>query len=161
MISLKQQRSDPDSIMFSARALQELVRSFGNRADPSSNPFLFEGQFIAAPVLLALAMELALKAWWAKENMDREVPKIHDLLKLFDRLNEDTQTRLESAYPEIPSPLRGFQPIRPGLRSMLESHRTAFIDWRYLHELRTARFQDGQFGEALSSVIAEFDRTAR
>lgn len=111
MTSLKQQHSDPDSIMFSARALQELVRSFGNRADPTSNPFLFQGQFIAAPVLLALAMELALKAWWAKENTDCEVPKTHNLLKLFDRLNEDTQARLESAYPEIPHDLRGFHPF--------------------------------------------------
>lgn len=147
--------------MFSARSLQELVRSFGDRADPSSNPFLFEGQFIAAPVLLALAMELALKAWWAKENTDREIPRTHDLVKLFDELSEDTQTRLESAHPEIPSGLRGFSPIRPGLRSILESHKTTFVKWRYLHELRTARFEDGQFGEALSSVVAEFNRTAR
>ena len=148
-------------MMFSARALQKLVRSFGNGVDPSSNVDLFQGQFIAGPVLLTFAMELALKAWWAKENTDCEIPRRHDLLKLFDRLKEDTQIRLESAYPEIPHDLRGFPPIRPGLRSMLESHKTAFVKWRYQHELRIARFEDGQFGEALSSVIAEFDRTAR
>ena len=95
-------------MMFSARALQELVGSFGNRADPSSNVFLFQGQFIAAPVLLAFAMELTLKAWWARENKDSDVPRTHDLLKLFDRLKEDTRTRLERAHPEIPHPLRGF-----------------------------------------------------
>jgi hypothetical protein len=147
--------------MFSARALQELVRSFGNRADPSSNALLFQGQFIAAPVLLTFAMELALKAWWARENKDSDVPKSHDLLKLFDGLNEDTRTRLESAHPEVPHPLRGFPPIRPGLRSMLDSNSTAFVEWRYLHERSGARFPDGEFDEALSSVIGEFDWMAR
>lgn len=148
-------------MMFSARALQELVGSFGNGVDPSSNAALFEGQFIARPVLLAFAMELALKAWWAKENKDSDIPKMHDLLKLFDGLNEDTRTRLESAHPEIPHPYRGFPPIRPGLRSMLDSNRDAFVVWRYLHEHSSARFPDGEFNEALSSVIREFDWTAR
>ena len=83
-------------MMSYARGLQELVRSFGNGVDPSSNAALFEGQFIARPVLLTFAMELALKAWWAKENKDSDIPKTHDLLKLFDGLNEDTRTRLES-----------------------------------------------------------------
>ncbi|WP_299616741.1 hypothetical protein [Pelagibius sp.] len=102
-------------------------------------------------------MELALKAWWAKENKDSDVPKTHDLLKLFDGLNKDARTRLESAHPEVPHPLRGFPPIRPGLRSMLGSNNTAFVEWRYLHERSSARFPDGQFDEALSSVIGEFD----
>lgn len=148
-------------MMFSARALQELVRSFGNGVDPSSNDALFEGQFIAGPVLLAFAMELALKAWWAKENKDSDVPKTHDLLKLFDGLNEDTRTRLESAHPEVPHPYRGFPPFRPGLRSMLASNNDAFVEWRYLHERSRARFPSGEFDEALSSVIGQFDWTAR
>jgi len=145
-------------MMFSARALQELVRSFGNGVDPSSNAAFFEGQFIARPVLLTFAMELALKAWWAKENKDSDIPKTHDLLKLFDGLNEDTRTRLESAHPEIPNPYRGFRPIRPGLRSMLASNSAAFVEWRYLHEHSSARFPDGELNEALSSVIGEFAR---
>ena len=148
-------------MMFSARALQELVRSFGNDVDPSSNAALFEGQFIARPVLLTFAMELALKAWWAKENKDSDIPKTHDLLKLFDGLNEGTRTRLESSHPEIPHPYRGLPPIRPSLRSMLESNSDAFVEWRYLHELSSARFPIGEFNKALSSVIGEFDRTAR
>lgn len=147
--------------MFSARSLQELVKSFVDDVDLSSNVTLFEGQFIAGPVLLAFAMELALKAWWAKENDDSEIPRTHDLLKLFDGLNEDTRTRLERAYPEIPHPLPGFQPVRPGLRTILASNNSAFVDWRYLHELSRARFPHGEFHKALSSVIAEFNRTAK
>lgn len=148
-------------MMLSARALQALVRSFGGVVDPTSNAILFQGQFIAGPVLLTFAMELALKAWWAKENKDRDIPKTHDLLKLFDGLNEETRTGLESAHPEIPSPTRGFKPIRPGLRSMLASNSAAFVEWRYLHEHSRARFPHGEFDEALSSVIREFDQTAR
>ncbi len=148
-------------MMYSARALQTLVRTFGEGVDPSSNASLFQGQFIAGPVLLALAMELALKAWWAKENKVSEIPKTHDLLRLFDGLSEDTRTGLESAHPEVPHPIRGFPPVRPGLRSMLASNSAVFVEWRYLHELRRAGFPHGEFNEALSSVIREFDRTAR
>ena len=78
-------------MMFHARALQELVKSFGTGVDPSTNVALFQGQFIAAPVLLAFAMELALKAWWARENKNSDIPKTHDLLKLLDKLNEGTR----------------------------------------------------------------------
>jgi hypothetical protein len=161
MASKKQKISAPDEMMFSARALQALVRTFGEGVAPSSNATLFQGQFIAGPVLLTLAMELALKAWWAKENKDSEIPKTHDLLRLFDGLSEDTQTGLESTYPEVPHPIRGLPPVRQGLRSMLASNSAAFVEWRYLHELSRAGFPHGEFNEALSSVISEFDRTAR
>ena len=148
-------------MMFAARALQELVKSFRDGVDSSSNAALFEGQFIASPVLLSLSMELALKAWWARENKDGEVPKTHDLLELFDKLNEGTRTRLESAHPEIPPHLPGLQPIRRGLRSLLASNNTAFVEWRYLHERSRARFPNGEFNEALSSVIGQFDWAGR
>ncbi len=143
--------------MFSARSLQEVVKSFENRADPSSNAHLFEGQFIASPVLLSLAMELALKAWWTHEVKDRAVLRTHDLLKLFDGLPEQTRKRLENSYPEPPTshnPL--LLPARKDLRSLLELNRTKFVEWRYLHELSNSSFPDGQFKVALSSVIDEF-----
>ena len=44
---------------------------------------------------------------------------------------------------------------------MLASNSAAFVEWRYLHELPNAKFPSGEFNEALSSVIREFDRTAR
>lgn len=147
-------------MMYYALALQKLVRSFEKGVDTPSKAALFDGQFIAGPVLLTLSMELALKAWWAKENKDNDVPKSHDLLKLFDGLNEDTRTRLETAHPEVPNPYRGLPPIRSGLRSTLASNRSVFVEWRYLHELSSAWFPEGEFDEALSSVIGEFYRAA-
>ncbi len=147
-------------MMLSARGLQALVKTFEDGVDPSKNAALFQGQFIASPVLLTFAMELALKAWWAKDYNDIDIPRTHDLLKLFDGLKEDTRTDLESAHPEVPHPIRGFQPLRPGLRSILASTSAAFVEWRYLHEYSRARFPNGAFNEALSSVIREFYRTA-
>jgi len=161
MTTKKKDFTDADSIMMSARSLQTLVNSFGEGADPSSNILLFKGQFIAAPVLLALAMELALKAWWVRGNKYCDVPKTHDLLKLFDGLSEDTRIKLERAYPEIPHPLQGFQPIRQSLRSLLTTNKTAFVEWRYLHEISGASFPHGEFGEALTAVVNEFIRTLK
>ena len=44
---------------------------------------------------------------------------------------------------------------------MLASNNTTFVDWRYLHELSRGSFPSGEFNEALSSVIGEFDRATR
>jgi hypothetical protein len=158
----KQKISDPDSMMFSAQSLQKLVSSFENRADPTSDANLFQGQFIAAPVLLTLSMELALKAWWTREVKVTNVPKTHDLLKLFDGLPEQARIRLENSHPELPNPSHPkLPPVRKGLRSILASNRTKFVDWRYQHELSRGMFPNGPFNEALSSVIEEFfKRTA-
>lgn len=160
MAILDQRVSDPHEIMMSARSLQAFVNSFEDIVDPTPDALLFQGQFIAGPVLLSLAMELALKAWWATENQNLDIPKTHDLVKLFDELNERTRAVLEEAHPEFPSPFRGSPPIRRGLRSLLVCSKDAFVEWRYLHEMTRARFQNGEFNEALSAVIEEFDRTA-
>ena len=158
----KPKTSDPDSMMFSARSLQQVVNSFENGTDPTLDAYLFQGQFIAAPVLLALSMELALKAWWTREVKHRSVPKTHDLLKLFDGLPEQTRTRLENSHPELPNPSHPkLPPVREGLRSILTSNSAKFVEWRYLHELSSGMFPNGEFNDALSSVIEEFfKRTA-
>ena len=41
------------------------------------------------------AFEIAMKSLWALDNPDKEVPRIHDLLTMFDELNEDTTKELE------------------------------------------------------------------
>ena len=157
MTALKPKFSDPDSIMQSALSLQKVVNSFEIGNDLLSDDYLFQGQFIAAPILLTLSMELALKAWWTREVKGINVPKTHDLLKMFDGLPEPTRIRLENSHPELPNPTHPkLPPIREGLRSILASNSAKFVEWRYQHELSSGMFSNGPFNEALSSVIGEF-----
>ncbi len=153
----KQKNSDPNSVMFNAQALQKFVDSIEIGNDPISDPHIFKGQFIAVPVLLALSMEMALKAWWAREIKDNAVPKTHDLLELFDGLPEQTRIRLENSHPALPNPDHPqLQPLRQGLRSLLASNREKFVEWRYPYEILHSSFPIGEFKAALSSVIDEF-----
>ena len=78
-----------------------------NRDNSKHDTLLFSGVFMAVPVLLALATEIALKAWLYKEK--KETPdRRHDLLDLYDDLGEITRKRLEAKVPEVPHPLPGF-----------------------------------------------------
>ena len=148
--------SDPTSLMFNAKSLQQVAETIAVKANPEKEPYLFQGQCIASPVLLAFSMELALKAWRSREAENQKVPKTHDLLKLFDGLSEDAQLCLDEAFPVIPNVHPQLPPIRPGLRSILSSHKDAFVIWRYVHERRQARFEDGIFNDALTAVIDTF-----
>jgi hypothetical protein len=56
------------------------------------------------PMLLALAMELALKAWLVFDFDDPHVAKSHDLLKLFDSLKPGSQATLEAQYKALVAP---------------------------------------------------------
>ena len=153
----KQKNSDPISMMFNAQALQKFVNSIEVGNDPISDPHIFKGQFIAVPVLLALSMEVALKAWWVREVKDKELPKTHDLLKLFDGLPEQTRIRLENSHPVLLNPDHPkLPPFRQGLRSLLASNSAKFVEWRYPHEILHSSFPNGEFKAALSSVIDEF-----
>src|SRR5215211_2998032 len=50
------------------------------------------------PMLLALAMELALKAWFVFDYDDPETPWSHDLLKLFEKLKPESQEKLDLEF---------------------------------------------------------------
>jgi hypothetical protein len=50
------------------------------------------------PMLLALAMEFALKAWFVFDYDDPKVKKTHNLLKLFKALLPESQQRLEIEF---------------------------------------------------------------
>ena len=55
-------------------------------------------KFMSAPILMALATEIALKSLQCQEQK-RPPMHTHDLLKLFEGLSENTQTRLEEGLP--------------------------------------------------------------
>lgn len=114
------------------------------------------------PMLLALAMELALKAWLVFDHDHPKVPKSHDLVALFERLKPESQSKLDAEFK------RSVAPIHPNglfidysILHLLHQHKDAFIDWRYLHEPKNTSFQRSAFEATLVMVLAEFRKRYR
>ena len=130
---------------------------FGEGADP--NNYEHVG---VEPMLLALAMELALKAWLVFDSGDPNVPKIHDLAKLFERLKPQSQERLDEEFKRSVVP---FHPnglfIDYSIRHILYQHKDAFVDWRYLHEPKHTKFEHTAFEATLEMVLGEFRKRYR
>ena len=61
---------------------------------------LFHGKFLAAPILMTLAVEIALKALQCQEGKE-EFDRDYNLVKLFQSLNKDTQAGLKVRLPPI------------------------------------------------------------
>ena len=123
---------DPFWVIEDAKALQCVAEELHGQDSQSvkSDTVLFRGRALAEPILLSLALEIALKAWQRRERQGAP-DRCHDLLQLFEGLEEATQKRLEAKMP--PMAMSG-ETIREGLRDLLSSHRKAFIKWRYLYE---------------------------
>ena len=87
---------DTDFMMSNAKSLQRVVKELDRNESksPQSDQLLFSGVFLANPILLTFAIEIALKAWLFREQNKAPAP-IHDLLKLFDGLDPGTQELLE------------------------------------------------------------------
>lgn len=114
------------------------------------------------PMLLALSMELALKAWFVFDFDDPEHSKSHDLAKLFGKLKSESQEKLDAEFkrsvaPYHPSGLH----LDYGIRHILYQHKDAFTDWRYIHEPKSTMFQRGAFEATLEMVLAEFEKRYR
>lgn len=120
---------------------------------------LFAASMRISPMLLALSMELALKAWIAFDFRDQDIPKEHDLIKLFSCLSPSARERLKSRYDEEILPHRGsLFYTDDGLERVLANARNAFTEWRYVHELDRAHFESGGFEETIEMVLSEFER---
>lgn len=112
------------------------------------------------PMLLALSMELALKAWFVFDHNDPKVAKTHNLLKLFDTLKRESQQKLDEEFKASVAP---YHPsIHVGIRDILYQHKDAFVDWRYLHEARKSMmFDQAAFEATLEMVLREFEKRYR
>ena len=175
---------DADTMIRNAKALQRVVKELGkNRPKPSDgwgkwgrgteDLLLFEGTFLAVPNLLSLATEIALKAWQCREQL-KAPERTHDLLKLFQSLEQETQEMLEarmrtvsphSVWAEQP----GMQNLRPDvqdifaakrhpLRDVLRSHSDVNIRWRYIHEEISAQFETPEIDRALTVIIDAYEK---
>lgn len=114
------------------------------------------------PMLLALSMELALKAWFVFDHDDPKVPRIHNLVKLFDRLKPESQEKLDTEFKCSIAPMYPSFFVDNGIRNVLFQRQDAFIDWRYLHEGgKSMRFNRGEFVTTLEMVLREFRKRYR
>ncbi|CUH89854.1 hypothetical protein PH5382_03807 [Phaeobacter sp. CECT 5382] len=111
------------------------------------------------PMLLALSMEFALKAWFVWDHNTLKTKRIHDLLKLFELLGDTSKERLDREFrknvaPHHPDFLRSDY----GIRDVLCQHANAFVEWRYIHEKREhgISFNFTTFVATLEMVLDEF-----
>ena len=144
-------RSNPRDMMIRAHKLGQLVERL--EAEQRDGEWC-EGTFVAIPVLLSLAAEIGLKAWYRIEG--NPASKTHDLLELFDGLGENTRRRLENRMPEFPNPVPGLPPAYPGIRDALLQNRGVFTEWRYAHEHDGLIAQTAFLKTALKAIVDEY-----
>ncbi len=142
-----------------AKAILRKTRSFPDQQIQEADDvgrFELDG---VEPMLLALSMELALKAWFVFDFDDPKTPRTHDLVNLFDRLTVESQNKLDAEFK------RSIAPRHPslfyvdyGIRDLLYQHKDAFVDWRYLHEPKSTRFEQSAFEATLEMVLEEFEK---
>ena len=129
-----------------------------HRFDGAENPGEREHVGVE-PMLLALSMEFALKAWFVFDYDDPKVRKTHNLIVLFDALKPESRESLDSAFRDTVAPQHPncLFHLEPGIRNILFQHRDAFTEWRYLHEpKRLMMFEQSVFEATLEMVIQEF-----
>lgn len=114
------------------------------------------------PMLLALSMELALKAWFVFDFDDPKHSKSHDLARLFEALKPESKEKLDAEFkrsvaPYCPSVFY----VDYSIRDVLFQHKDAFVDWRYIHEPKSTMFDRDAFEATLEMVLREFEKRYR
>lgn len=143
-----------------ARAILRKTRSFASRElEPHSDLNAVEHVGVE-PMLLALSMELALKAWFIFDYDDSKVAKTHNLMKLFDKLKPESQKLLDAEFKRsLPRYDSNYFIPDYGIRDILDQHQDAFTDWRYLHEAKKSMmFDQSAFEATLEMVLREFGK---
>lgn len=145
-----------------ARAVLRKTQSFPDRELAGHEDWRDLKDIGVEPMLLALSMELALKAWFVFDFNDPKTAKSHDLAKLFDKLKPDSQEKLDAEFKRSVAPYHpsGFY-IDYSIRHLLYQHRDAFTDWRYIHEPKSTMFDRGAFEATLEMVLKEFEKRYR
>lgn len=113
------------------------------------------------PMLLALAMELALKAWYVWDHDRHDPVRSHDLLKLYEALSVSTKEKLNARYKEEVAPYQPWGNVMDySITDLLASHKDAFVEWRYLHEPRDGgiSFDYTTFVATLELILDEFGK---
>ena len=149
----------PSAVIDEAKSLHRYAMELERNESESSqsDPFLFMGKSRAVCILLSLATEIALKAWQVGEGK-KEPDRTHDLLKLFESLEPDTQKMLEAKMREL-GPHYQWPLTEHPLRDVLCSHKDAFERWRYSYEIILrggAWFGTGDMDRAVTVIVDSY-----
>ena len=157
----KRRQFAPYSMIENAKSLQRVAKELHEKSAESieSDSLLYEGQFLAGPILLSLAVEIALKAMLCQEQK-KEPPPTHDLLKLFQQLEPGTQESLQAHMPGLTMLPVGLPEGAPypheSLPELLWSHRDAHTHWRYIYERPSATYRSSEIDQALTVIINSY-----
>lgn len=114
----------------------------------SGSPYLELGCVWTQYIIIPFGIELALKALLVKETGNH--PDIHDLMKLYSRLQADTRAAIEQDYKNL---LDGWK-SKP-LPQLLEEHKDDFVRWRYLDETDNLSAEDPRLLQLVLSALLD------
>lgn len=112
-------------------------------------------------MLLALAMEFALKAWFALDHERVDPIKTHNLTTLYDALQTKSKERLNTEFKKEVAPSISFgRWMDYSIRDVLDYHANSFVEWRYFYEKRDRPigFNYTAFTATLQLVLDEFGK---
>lgn len=147
----------------SENAILQRVEAFDHDDATNKKEWDMRAHIGIDPILLALSMELALKAWFVFDYDTREVKKSHSLSKLFAVLKLESQEKLDSEFRRSISPQHpNLFSIDYGIIDVLAHHESAFVDWRYTHEIKDPiSVHTSTFVATLKMILAEFSKRYR
>lgn len=117
------------------------------------------GGFGIDPMLIALAMELALKAWITLDRGSDPI-RTHNLIKLFRMLDPKLQESFEKDFHEQ-CPWFKEEMLYRTIEMILDCHANAFVQWRYMHEIDTERFSMSDMEYVLDVILKPIDQQLR
>lgn len=145
-------------------AILQRVEAFDWREQEEENGWDLTVHMGIDPMLLALSMELALKAWYVFDYDTQKVKRSHNLLKLFEVLKPESKEKLDTEFRKSVAPSHpSIFYVDYGIDKVLLQHMDAFVDWRYPHDVkrRTIKFEQYVFIDTLKMVLVEFRKRYR
>lgn len=146
----------------SAYAILQRVESFDHENLQNNDEWDMRAHIGIEPMLLALSMELALKAWYAFDHDTTKVLRSHKFPELFAGLKQESQDKLDYVFKQSVAPRHpNLFYFDYGIRHVLKQHENAFIDWRYTFEVKNKLFEQSVFIATLEMVLTEFRKRYR
>ena len=145
-----------------ANSLLHQAKNFDKDKDFEESDFINYIHIGIEPMLLALSMELALKAWYAFESDCVSPVRTHYLTKLFKKLKVETQEELDKEFKNIADAMYpSIFEKNHNIMDFLEQHADAFIKWRYIHEYKgpeSTTFDTTLFIATVEMILREFKK---